>query len=118
MTDAEIDKIIDRAIEKSEKRSDARMRRYIGAISEQSQHRIEAIAEQYLGLSKKLDSVIQTVDETNTKVDSLTSRVVNVEEILEEVSNTTNATFEEVGAIRMEMTENNQRITTLEQKVR
>lgn len=122
MTKDEIAKLIeettDIAIEKAEKRSDARMQRYIGAISEDSNHKVAAVAEQYLGLSKKLDGVIQTVDETNTKVDSLTSSAVHVEEILEEVSNTTNATFEEVGAIRMEMTENNQRIAVLEQKVR
>ena len=93
MTDAEIEKIIEKTVAKSDKR----MQQYIGAIHEESKHNIEAVAEQYLGLNEKVDRIEAT----------------------------SNATFEEVGNMRVELTEHNEimknqekRITTLEEKVR
>jgi len=112
MVDAEIDKIIERTVIKATKESDKRtqahinaltkesderMQQYIGAINEESKHNIEAVAEQYLGLNEKVDRIEAT----------------------------SNATFEEVGNMRVELTEHNEimknqekRITTLEEKVR
>jgi len=130
MTNADIDKIIDRAIDKAEKRfagklQDTRkelkndtelfrkqskkdaelsrkqfnedMQRYIGALTEDSNYKIAAVAEQYLGLNEKVDDI---------------ARVAN-------------ATFEEVGIMRVELTEaldqlknHDKRITVLETRVR
>lgn len=127
MTEAEIEKLIkqssievaneaekrfDKILEKSAKESNVRMQayiaklnegskeqmeQYIGAIHEESKHNIAAVGEQYLGLNEKVDRI-------------------------EAVSN---ATFEEVGNMRVELTISNEtqknheeRITVLEEKVR
>ncbi len=42
--------------------SDVRMKRYMGAISEDFQHRVSAIAEQFLGLNDKIDIINEKLD--------------------------------------------------------
>lgn len=118
MTNAEIDKIIDRAIKKSAKESDARMQQYIGAISEQSAHNIKAIGEQHTG-------VVRQIAELNRKADEAKEDRDHIKMELYGIKNVSDATFEEVGALRMEMTEHNEkmnnheeRITVLETRVR
>ena len=141
MTDAEIEKIIDRSskkaadeteqrfkkeLAKSEKTSDQRMQRYIailtkesneqmrqyvGAINEESKHNIEAVGEQYSGLNEKVDKLIITVEETSEKVENTNIRLAGVEIELAEVRRITDATFEAVG-------NHEERITVLEEKVR
>jgi hypothetical protein len=43
--------------------SDARMNRYIGAITEDFRHQVSSIAEQFLGLNEKLDEHGRKLDE-------------------------------------------------------
>lgn len=129
MTKEEIAKLIeettDIAVEKAEKRSDKRMQRYIGALAEDSKHNIKAVGEQYLGLVKKVDEVKNSVEELKERVIRVESNVIHIEDTVEQIEVVANATFEEVGAMRVELTESNEklnhheeRITVLEQKVR
>ena|SRR3989344_2675312 len=118
MTDAEIDKIIDRAIEKSEKRSDARMQRYLGALAEDSKHNIKAVGEQHTGLVRQIAELNAKADEAKEDRDLIKMELYGIK-------NVGDATFEEVGAMRVELTESNEklnnheeRIAVLEQKVR
>lgn len=119
MTNKELSKIIDRAVEKVEKRFYQRLKdsldqrfaeqeerfdkklkkrdakfekkldHYVGAIVEDSKHNVSAVAEQYLGLNAKVDRIESVV----------------------------NTIFEEVGAMRVEMTESNEKLNNHEERI-
>ena len=48
------------------------IKRYLGVPSEDFQHKVEAIGEQFLGLNDKLDSHTKSLDNINEKLDSHT----------------------------------------------
>lgn len=63
----------------------ADIKRYIGAVSEDFQHRVSAIAEQFSGLNKKIDNFGEKLDEHGRILNSHTEMIgrlmIDVEEI-------------------------------------
>lgn len=106
-------------------------KRYLGALREETAHQIEAVAEQYQGLSEKVDTVITAVGELNEKVEHTNARLFGVEnkvqgiegnlkevkETLEEVSRVTDATFEQVGELVVAQTETQEILKNHEQRI-
>ncbi len=63
----------------------ADIKRYIGAVTEDFQHRVSAIAEQFSGLNEKLDTHSTAISRINDKLDTHTEMIgrlmIDVEEI-------------------------------------
>lgn len=98
--------------------------RYLGALREDSAHQIEAVAEQYLGLSNKVDTVISAVGELSEKVENTNIRMTAVEQDVKElksavaeISRVTDATFEEVGALAVAQTETQETLKNHERRI-
>ncbi len=104
MTNAEIEKIIEKTVAKSAKESDERMQQYIGAIGEESKHQVAAVAEQHASLVDKIEELNKKADEGAKDREQIKAELFGVKRVLD-------ATFEAVG-------NHEERITALEQKVR
>lgn len=61
------------------------IKRYIGIISEDFQHRVSAIGEQFGGLNNKVDHIVTTLGEHSRKLDSHTIMIGRVMEDVEEI---------------------------------
>ena len=59
------------------------LKRYIGAVSENFGHQVSAVAEQFLGLNDKVDSLAGKVDSLNHKLDSHTEMIGRLSEDME-----------------------------------
>lgn len=61
----------------------AEIKRYIGAVSEDFQHRVAAIGEQFVGLNKKLDSHTEMIGVMQEDIAVVKTRVVHIEQKLD-----------------------------------
>ena len=61
------------------------IKRYIGSISEDFQHKVSGIAEQFGGLNKKLDEHTERFEKMDRKLDSHAVMIARVMEDVEEI---------------------------------
>jgi methyl-accepting chemotaxis protein len=61
------------------------IKRYIGSVSDEFQHRVSAIGEQFSGLNKKLDEHTSRFEKIEKKLDSHTMMVARIMEDVEEI---------------------------------
>ena len=61
------------------------IKRYIGSISEDFQHKVSGIAEQFGGLNKKIDLINDTLAIHGRKLDSHSVMIARVMEDVEEI---------------------------------
>lgn len=115
---AEQEKRFDEKLKKRDAKFEKKLDHYVGAVVEDSKHNVSAVAEQYT-------SLVHKIDELNEKADLAIEDRQRIKIELYAVKQVADATFEEVGAMRVEITESNEklhnheeRITVLEAKVR
>lgn len=61
------------------------IKRYIGVISEDFQHRVSGIAEQFGGLNNKIDRIAEVQNEHTRKLDNHAIMIARVMEDVEEI---------------------------------
>ena len=79
MTKNEIEKMMKRVQTDSDKRMEKMMKRQTGALLEEFQHRVSAVAEQHLSLNAKIDRVQAEIDNVAYDVKDIKSKMTNVE---------------------------------------
>ncbi len=61
------------------------IKRYIGSVTENFQHSVSAIGEQFSGLNDKVDRLAVTLEQHGRKLDSHTVMIARVMEDVEEI---------------------------------
>ena len=95
------------------------IKRYIGSISEDFQHKVSAIGEQFGGLNRKIDHVKETLDEHTKKFEKidrkLDSHTVMIARVMEDVEEIKSGMHEKID--RKEFSKLEKRLVVLEATV-
>lgn len=97
-------KVATEKVQKSESSADE-IKRYLGALAEDFQGRVSAIAEQFLGLNEKLDNHTQMFVEINVRLDGMDGRLDGIDVRLDKVDGILDTHTQMIGQLMVDVQE-------------